>query len=212
LFSTELPCRILDMRDRPLLVPAGTPANRSGRPTLLDRVTDAFVARPGASLGELAAAAGIGRTTLHEAIGGRREVMVAVANHAVDRCAAALRAAVEEAPEPDPVALLRRIVAGLLDHGALLAFFFRQPALDEDEALLQRQSAELDEPIVRQVRAAREAGALRSDSPEWWAASAVYALVYVAWEGVQRGWLARLDAPELVLRTLLRGEGAPDAE
>jgi len=200
------------MKERPLLVPAGRPANRSGRPTLLDRVTDAFVARPGASLGELAAAAGIGRTTLHEAIGGRREVVVAVANHAVDRCASALRVAVEEAPDEDPVVVLRRIVAGLLDHGALLAFFFRQPAVDEDEELLQRQSDELDEPIVRQVRAAREAGALRSDSPEWWAASAVYALVYVAWEGVQRGWLARLDAPELVLRTLLRGEGAAHVE
>jgi hypothetical protein len=95
-------------------------------------------------------------------------------------------------------------------YGALLAFFFRQPAVDEDEQLLLRQSAELDEPIIRQVRAAREAGALRSDSPEWWGGSAVYALVYVAWEGMQRGWLARLDAPELVLRTLLRGEGAPD--
>ena len=200
------------MKSRPLLVPTGAPAHGSGRPTLLDRITDAFVARPGASLGELAAAAGIGRTTLHEAIGGRRDVVVAVANHAVDRCAAALRVALEEAPEQDPVAVLRRIVAALLDHGALLAFFFRQPAVDEDEELLQRQSAELDEPIMRQVRAAREAGALRSDSPEWWPGSAVYALLYVAWEGVQRGWLARLDAPELVLRTLLRGEGAPDVE
>lgn len=184
--------------------------HRSGRLTLLDRVTDAFVARPGASLGELAAAAGIGRTTLHEAIGGRREVVVAVAEHAVDRCAAALRVAVDEAPDRDPIAVLRRIVAGLLDHGALLAFFFRQPAVEEDEDLMRRQSAELDEPIVQQVRAAREAGLLRSDSPEWWPASAVYALVYVAWEGMQRGWLARLDAPDLVLRTLLRGEGTPD--
>ena len=198
------------MTDRPLLIPAGRPAHRSGRPSLLDRVTDAFVARPGASLGELAAAAGVGRTTLHEAIGGRREVVVAVAEHAVDRCAAALRVAVDEAPDRDPIAVLRRIVDGLLDHGALLAFFFRQPAVDEDEDLMRRQSAELDEPIVGQVRAAREAGAMRSDSPEWWAASAVYALVYVAWEGMQRGGLARRDAPELVLHTLLRGEGTPD--
>jgi AcrR family transcriptional regulator len=200
------------MDDRPLLAPAGFTTARAPDRTLLDRVTEAFVARPGASLGELAAAAGVGRTTLHQAIGGRREVVVAVANHAVDRCAAALRVAVDQAPDRDPVAVLGRVVAGLLDNGALLAFFFRQPAVDEDEALLLRQSSELDEPVVRQVRAAREAGALRSDSPEWWAASAVYALVYVAWEGVQRGWLARRDAPDLVLRTLLHGEGGRDAE
>ena len=37
-------------------------------------------------------------------------------------------------------------------------------------------------------------------------------LVHGAWVDVQRGWLARLDAPELVLRTLLRGEGAAHVE
>jgi AcrR family transcriptional regulator len=179
---------------------------------LLDRVSAAFVARPGASLGELAAAARVSRTTLHHAIGGRRDVVAAVGNHAVDVCGAALRAAVEQAPDPDPVRVLRRVVESLLWHGALLAFFFRQPSLDEDAALLQRQSDELDGPIVAQIRAAREAGAMRSDSPEWWAASAVYALVYVAWEGVQRGWLAPVDAPDLVLDTLLRGQGRPGPE
>ncbi|HEY7103901.1 MAG TPA: hypothetical protein VH573_19865, partial [Mycobacteriales bacterium] len=71
--------------------------------SLLDRVSAAFVARPGASLGELAAAARVSRTTLHHAIGGRRQVVTAVGNHAVDVCGAALRAAVEQAPDPEPV-------------------------------------------------------------------------------------------------------------
>ncbi len=190
----------------------GPPVPRRPEPqSLLDRVTAAFVARPGASLGELAAAAGVSRTTLHQTLGGRREVITAVGNHAVDQCGAALRAAVEHTPDPDPVAVLRRIVESLLWHGALLAFFFRQPVLDEDKAILDRQSAEMDGPIVAQVQAARAAGSMRGDSPEWWAASAVYALVYVAWEGVQRGWLAPVNAPDLVLTTLLHGEGGPDA-
>lgn len=189
----------------------GTSSPRRPEPeTLLDRVTAAFVARPGASLGELAAGARVSRTTLHQTLGGRRELVAAVANHAVDRCGAALRAAVDQAPDPDPVAVLRRIVESLLWHGALLAFFFRQPALDDDPAILQRQATELDEPILRQVRAAREAGALRADSPEWYAASAVYALVYIAWDGIQSGRLAPVDAPGLVMETLLRGQGGPD--
>jgi AcrR family transcriptional regulator len=197
------------MTSGPLLGPPGV--RRAEPESLLDRVTAAFVARPGASLGELAAAARVSRTTLHQAIGGRRDVVTAVGNHAVDRCGAALRAAVEQAPDPDPVAVLRRIVESLLWHGGLLAFFFRQPDLDEDAAILSRQATEMDGPILAQIRAARAAGSMRSDSPEWWAASAVYALVYVAWEGVQRGWLAPVDGPELVLDTLLRGQGGPDA-
>jgi AcrR family transcriptional regulator len=188
----------------------GTPVARRSEPeTLLDRVTAAFVARPGASLSELAAGARVSRTTLHQTLGGRRELIAAVAGHAVDRCGAALRAAVDQAPDPDPVAVLRRIVESLLWHGALLTFFFRQPALDDDTMILQRQSEEMDEPIVRQIRAARESGALRTDSPEWYAASAVYALVYIAWEGVQSGRLAPVDAPGLVMDTLLRGQGSP---
>jgi TetR/AcrR family transcriptional repressor of lfrA len=188
----------------------GPPARRLEPETLLDRVTAAFVARPGASLGELAASAGVSRTTLHQAIGGRREVVAAVGNHAVDRCGAALRTAVEQAPDRDPVLVLRRIVESLLRHGALLAFFFRQPALAEEPGILQRQAAEMDGPIVVQVRAARESGALRSDSPEWFAASSVYALVYIAWEGVQAGSLAPADAPGLVMAGLLQGQGACD--
>lgn len=43
-----------------------------------------------------------------------------------------------------PVPLLGRIIESLLWHGALLAFFLRQPALEEDAAILQRQTAEMD--------------------------------------------------------------------
>ena len=35
----------------------------------------------------------------------------------------------------------------------------------------------------------------------------LYALVYIAWEGVAMGKLARDDAPDLVMSTLVRGLG-----
>jgi hypothetical protein len=45
------------------------------------------------------------------------------------------------------------------------------------------------------------------DQPEWWTA-AVYALIYIAWEGIERGALAALDAPRLAMETFLGGVGS----
>jgi AcrR family transcriptional regulator len=193
------------MSVRPVLggrVGAGRPAPAS----LLDRVAAAFVADPAASLAEIAAGAGIARTTLHKHYPTRDDVVLAVGHHVIDQCARAVADALADAPA-DPVERLRRIVAALVPLGAQLAFLFRQPLLDHDPAMAARQSAELDEPIVAVLRDARSAGTVRSDQPEWWTASAVYALVYIAWEGVFRGALAPVDAPGLALETLLSGVG-----
>jgi AcrR family transcriptional regulator len=189
-------------------------ARRSSRPqpvSLLDRVTAAFVARPAASLAELAAAAGVARTTLHKHYATRDEVIRAVGRNVIDQCGRAVAAALAADPagqEPaDPVERLRRVVTALVPAGAQLAFLFRQPELDADAGIAARQSSELDEPIVAVVREARAAGLLRSDQPEWWTASAIYALIYIAWEGVERGTLAPVDAPRLAMDTFLSGVG-----
>jgi AcrR family transcriptional regulator len=181
---------------------AGRPA-----PSLLDRVAAAFVAEPAASLAELAAAAGVARTTLHKHYPTRDDVVLAVGHHVVDQCARAIEDGLATAP-PDPVERLRRIITALVPVGAQLAFLFRQPLLDHDQALVKRQSTELDEPLAAAIRDARAAGTVRTDQPEWWTASAVYALIYIAWEGVYRGTLAAMDAPRLALETLLHGVGS----
>jgi AcrR family transcriptional regulator len=173
---------------------------------LLDRVAAAFVARPDASLGELAAAAGVARTTLHKHYPTREDVVLAVGHHVIGQCARAMAGALADAPA-DPIERLRRIIGALVPVGAQLAFLFRQPVLEGNPELVARQSAELDEPIDSAVRAARAAGTLRTDQPEWWTCSAVYALIYIAWEGAERGALALLDAPRLALDTFLSGVG-----
>ena len=44
--------------------------------------------------------------------------------------------------------------------------------------------------------------------PDWWLLQAFYSVIYVAAESVRNGQLAPLDAPDLALRTFLRGVGA----
>jgi AcrR family transcriptional regulator len=207
----------------PVRIRSGSRA--TGPPPLLARVAEVLVADPAASLAQVAQATGIGRTTLHNHYATRQDLLVAVANSALDRCAEALTAAIETAPEDrtsptspttsdvapepggqaDPLAPVRAVVTGLVPVGAQLAFLFRQPSLDAVPAIGQRQRTELDEPILVLIQAARSAGALRADQPDWWQISSLYALVYVAWEGVAHGLLAPVDAPQVVLATLLAG-------
>jgi AcrR family transcriptional regulator len=169
---------------------------------LLDVAAEVLVANPAAPLAVVAQAAGIGRTTLHKQYATRDDLLLAVAHRSLDLCIEAAREAVA-----DETGALRRLVDALIPVGPQLAFLFRQPSLDADPAL-DRRFDDLDEPVNRAVRAAQQVGELRRDRPDWWFVSSLYALVYVAWEGIAKGRLAPLDATELVLGTLLDGLGA----
>lgn len=175
-----------------------------GRPTLLDVAAEVLVSNPAASLAAVASAAGIGRTTLHKQYPTRQELLVAVAHRALDRCIEAATTAIANAAGPD---VMRELVAGLIPVGAQLAFLFREPSLD-DEPAIDKRLCDLDKPIETAIQAAQRAGVLRSDRPQWWFVSSLYALVYVAWEGIKVGRLAPLDATELVVGTLIDGLGA----
>ncbi|HVX42949.1 MAG TPA: hypothetical protein VHC49_03660 [Mycobacteriales bacterium] len=176
---------------------------RAGRPSLLDVAAETLVADPAASLATVAAAAGIGRTTLHKHYATRQDLLVAVAHRALDRALAA--AAVADDTEDGALAL-RQLIDALVPVGAQLAFLFRQPSLD-GEPEIERRMQELDAPIDAAIGKARAAEVLRTDRPEWWFGSTLFALVYVAWEGVALGRLAPLDATGLVFDTLVDGLG-----
>ena len=63
---------------------------RSTRPTLLDVAAEVLVADPSASLADVAAAASIGRTTLHKQYATRDDLLRAVAHRSIDLWSAAI--------------------------------------------------------------------------------------------------------------------------
>jgi AcrR family transcriptional regulator len=180
------------------------------RPGLLQVAAEVLVADPRASLGEVAAAAGVGRTTLHKRYPTRDALLLAVAHDSVDRFADAVADSgiallAPHATAAEATAALHRLVEALVPLGARLEFLLRQPSLD-DPALVARLE-QLDAPIEECIRRAQRAGAVRREMPVWWVASTLYALVYSAWDGVARGRLAVRDAPDLAFGTLLAGIG-----
>ena len=182
----------------------GRPRRAAKRP-LLDVVAEVLVAQPGASLAEVAQAAGISRTTLHKHYATRDELVRAVGLRATEVWADAVAAV---ADEPGTRAGLRRLLAAMIESGPQLTFLWRNPSLDEDEELTRRY-LEVERRCLAILDRARGEGLLSGTVPDWWLLETVFALVYTAAESVGHGKLASRDAPDLALDTLLHGLGTP---
>jgi AcrR family transcriptional regulator len=172
---------------------------------LLRAATEALILDPSASLADVARAAGISRTTLHKLYPTRHALLVALAEEALTL----LESTYAEALQPgtadaDPVDQLRRLVVDLVPLGPRIQYLLRERSLDVEPDLAARVEA-LDLPVNALIRQLQQAGRVRRDVSDEWVVASLNALIYVAWELVAMGRLAPVDAPDLVLRTLLDG-------
>ncbi|HLI44717.1 MAG TPA: TetR/AcrR family transcriptional regulator [Acidimicrobiales bacterium] len=182
----------------PAAAPARSGTSERRRVALIDAATGVLVAEPGASLAAVAAAAGVGRTTLHSYFPNRGELLRAVADRSLELCDSVVA---EAAGRSDPDGGLRALVSALVPIGAHLAFLWRTPSFDHDPDLGPRRAA-IEARILEVVNKAKDAGAIAPGRPGWWDVLTLLALVYVASESIYAGRLAALDAPSLVLGTL----------
>lgn len=169
---------------------------------MLEAASRALLESPGASLAEVAAAAGVSRTTLHSRYATRQELLVALAHDAIDLVEQAYVAArLDEGTVRDA---LRRVVEGTFPLAPRIAFLLRERSLDDDAELNARNEA-LDRPLHDLVERGQANGELRADLPAWWLVASILGTVYAAWEAIADGRLAPRDAPGLVLTSMLDG-------
>lgn len=187
--------------------------SETGQPSVLSVAARVLSVNAGASLSEVAASAGISRTTLHKRYPTRQDLLLATAGEALDSLEAAIADALAAADGSADAALatVGRLVRALVPLGAELTFLWRQPSLDT-ETSINRRWEELDRPVIAFLGAAQRVGVFRPDLPRYWLVSSLYALVMSAYEGVALGELAPRAAPDLVIDQLLRGAGAPSAD
>jgi AcrR family transcriptional regulator len=169
------------------------------RPTLLDIATDVLTADPTASLAEVAEAAGIGRTTLHKHYPTREDLLRAVGHRVIDLFDAAV-----EAVDDGPDGGLRDLIAAMVPIGSQLTFLWRNTFFDTEPAIDQRW-IDTQQRAAAVLNRSRAHGVLDPQTPDWWLLETLYSLIYVAALSVGAGRLAPLDAPDLVLKTFLRG-------
>ncbi|HKE63025.1 MAG TPA: helix-turn-helix domain-containing protein [Micromonosporaceae bacterium] len=175
---------------------------KTTKPSLLDIAAEVLVADPAASLSDVAEAAGIGRTTLHKHYATRDDLLRAVGHRAVDLWTRAIDNVAD-----DPEGGLGPLADAMIAIGPQLGFLWRSPILEHMPDLVERWTA-VELRALALLQRARDRGVVTPDIPDWWLLQTFYSVIYSAWEAVKSGHLAPRDAPDLAVRTLLRGIGA----
>ena len=192
-----------DVSTRPLRADA----ERTVR-TILEAAERVLARDPAATMEEIAAAAGVARTTVHRRFSTREALLASLAGWASRQ----LEAAVDEA-RPDtapPLVALYQATANVL-RVKISWSFAMDSALAKGDEVEEIQSRMLDT-CDRLFRRLRDTGALRADVDPVWARRVYYALIHQACQDVVAESAPDVDtlATQLI-DTLLRGVGAPAA-
>ncbi len=174
------------------------------RDKILDIATEVLIANGGASMHDIAIAAGIGRTTLHRHFSSRAALMRALLDAALD----AAERAIEECRvhEGTVIEALTRVAEAFVPLGHRYHFLLGEYRYTEDSAT-QGRMARLNQRFETLMRRGQRDGTLRTDLPVGWMNDVLGGLLFAAWDAIRDGRIARRAAPRLVVITLVQGCG-----
>ncbi len=184
----------------------------STRETVLGAAQRLLTTDPTASMAQIAAAAGVGRATVHRHFASREDLLREIGERSLDRweeglgiadVAGALASADADRIRACLAELVRQYVADAEDFGIALT----DPTVINDPGLKARADVYLDQEVALYA-AAQAAGVLRADLSPRWLGHTLYGLLVGIRDALVAGDVARRDAAELVLSTFLEGSAA----
>lgn len=158
-----------------------------------------------ASLSAVAAAAGVGRTTVNRYFAERAQLIEAVDGECRGRFRAAVfRARVSEGRGLDG---LGRLGGEIIELGSVLGLIFADNALVDPDTWPEDDGSEADGPDAIGVVIVRgqEDGSIAADLPAEWIATLVWTSLFAAWLMIKSEGLTRHEATALMIRTLASG-------
>jgi len=168
------------------------------RRAILDAAVSVLSQDSSATLGDIAAAAGVGRTTLHRYFAERSDLIEAIGLAAVERVAAASeRARLDEGPALEALA---RLCQEYFELGDMLMLVFNEPQfMDRPE---WKDDSAADRALRVLLERGQAEGTLDPALSEAWIQSLLWALLYSAWEYRRTNCATKHDALSLCLRSL----------
>jgi AcrR family transcriptional regulator len=188
--------------DDPAIAESGTRART--RRAILDAAVRVLSQHSNASLAEVAAAAGVGRTTMHRYFPERADLLTGISNDLLERIAAATDRA---QPETGPaLAALDRLCQAYFALGDGLLLTLNEPHLFTDPAW--QAEAEPDRALLRLVERGHAEGTIDPELTPEWVQSVLWSLLYGAWMHARDSGVPEHDALALCLRTLRKAVAA----
>jgi AcrR family transcriptional regulator len=170
------------------------------RRAIIDAAVTVLARDPSASLGEVAAAADVGRTTLHRYFAERSDLTSALAVHTLEQVAAATdRAAPSHGSASEALA---RVCREYFELGDVLTLMFNDPHVGADPAY--EQELEHDRQLIELIARGQAEGTIDPAFPPTWLQYTLWALLYTSWSLMREESLPRHQALELCLRSLAK--------
>lgn len=184
----------------------------STRDTVLAAGQRLLTQDPTASMAQIAAAAGVGRATVHRHFASRDDLLREIGLRSLERWQEELVAVgvADVVASADPARiracldeLLGQYVGDSEDFGIALT----DPTVLNDPTLKARADALFEEEIALYA-AAQEEGVLRADVPARWLGHIVYGLLVAARDALVAGDIARREAEAMVSAAFFEGSAA----
>ncbi len=159
---------------------------------------------PSASLADIAAAAEVGRSTLHRYFAERSDLLIALALHVHELSNAAI-----EHAEPDcgpPIEALRRVVECQLDLGPIVPFIYNEPTVLSDPELVKLLDTgdEVIADMLDRVSTRGPAG------PPGWPRLVFWALLEAGYQAMRLNSAPRVEIVDAIMASLTEGTINPN--
>ncbi|WP_157983886.1 TetR/AcrR family transcriptional regulator [Nesterenkonia muleiensis] len=186
-------------------MPETTPAAERTRRAILEAGIEVLASNPGAPLAEVAAAAGVSRSTFHRYFSDRSALKKAANELAVEDWAAAVQRA--RLGEGTGLEAYRRLCAELMDHLPALVWWM-SIAGSEDAPAEYQDEDETDQQIAAMLRRGHQDGSIDPELSVEWISNSVWAMLYAVYFIPAEAKMSRFDARQQALRTLIKAAAA----
>ncbi|GAA3001821.1 TetR/AcrR family transcriptional regulator [Actinokineospora diospyrosa] len=166
------------------------------RRAILDAAVTVLTADPAAALADIAAAAGVGRTTVHRYFPERAELLTALSKHVWDQVVEATHRA--RLDEGTAAQALGRLCQEYFDLGTVLTLVFNDPA----QAETWDECSPTDLAVLDLIGRGHRDGTIDPAFSAAWVRDLLWALLYSAWQQSTTGQVSRHDALDACLRAL----------
>ncbi|MEU0505477.1 TetR/AcrR family transcriptional regulator [Nocardia sp. NPDC005998] len=191
----------------PGLETAGTRTRGRTRRVILSAAASVLGRDYHATLADIAAAAGVGRTTLHRYFSDRTRLI----NAAIEDSIEAIEQSVTDAAidQDSPVEAMRRLVTAMVAVGDRLVFLFGDPRVLEGRSAADTPPP-LDDPVIALIKRGQAEGAFDPDLTPAWIQRVLWSLVYTGYKDADACGLPRHGIVSTVIRTLENGIHTPN--
>lgn len=171
---------------------------------IIDAALVELARNPTSSLEQIAEAAGVARVTLFRYFRNREQLVHAL-NDESNRVFQEIMDPLLAADMP-PDHKLRQLVEAMIPYGATFRFLLYEPYRTGDP-LTDSQLQEYLDKLHLLLGELGAGGMLREDMPLYWATRHLDALIWMAWDCVDRGEIAPKSATEFIIETFYKGVG-----